>query len=326
MNINKILLIRSDRFGEFILTLPAMHAIRESFPKAEITLIANPYSAQLVKGSPDIDKIIEYGDPAQGSSMPAFRLIAKLRRIKFDAAVIFNPKKEFNILVFLAGIPVRVGYDRKWGFLLNKKIPDRKHLGLKHEVECNLDLASLLGIEVRQAVFSLGVEKTDADYIEGIFNREGLVGSLLIAIHPWTSDPLKQWPIENFISLINKIKGRMNLRVILIGGKEEVPLAQAFIKEPGIDIINLVGKISLRQLAALFKRVSLLISNDSGPVHLAAAVGTKVIALFRSDIAGKTSRRWGPYGSGHIVIESKRLEDISADMVFEAVKKLMGGS
>jgi heptosyltransferase-2 len=325
MNINKILLIRSDRFGEFILTLPAIHAIREGLPKAEITLMANPYGAQLVKGSPDIDKIIEYDDSLCSSLASTFKLAAKFRKISFDAVVIFNPKREFNIIAFLAGIPIRVGYDRKWGFLLNRKIQDLKHLGLKHEVEFNLDLVKLLGIESRQVVFPIAIDKTDTDYIGDILAKEGLGNSALVAVHPWTSDSLKQWPIEYFIGLIKKIKKETGVKIILVGGKDEVFRADSFIREAGGGLINLVGKISLRQLAALFKRVSFLISNDSGPVHLAAAVNTRVIAIFRSDIAGKSSRRWGPYGSGHIVLERSRLEDISVDMVFEAAKKLIRG-
>jgi ADP-heptose:LPS heptosyltransferase len=86
-------------------------------------------------------------------------------------------------------------------------------------------------------------------------------------------------------------------------------------------VINLINKTSLPELSAVLKRASLLVSGDSGPIHLAAAVGTPVVALFRNDLPGKTAKRWGPWGEGHIIIEKNKLEDISVDEVLNAVRR-----
>ncbi|MBU2541412.1 MAG: glycosyltransferase family 9 protein [Candidatus Omnitrophica bacterium] len=327
MNLDKIsniLAIRTDRFGEFILTLPAIHALKESFPNSSITLMAHPYSRQLVQGSPDIDQIIEYQDPYSRGLLRTFRLINELKRRRFDLAVIFNPKKKFNIVTFLAGIPNRLGYDRKWGFLLNKKVKDFKFLGAKHEVEYNFDLIESLAVQKQKKVFPISIDKDDQDFLDNILKGLGVNnGSSLVIVHPWTSDVTKQWPLASFINLVKRLIKELNLQVILIGGKEEEASAESFSQEVGSGIINLTGKLSLRHLASLFKRSKCLISNDSGPVHLAAAVDTLVIALFRSDIPGKSSRRWGPYGKGHMVIEKPRLEEIDVQDVLEKVKILI---
>lgn len=322
--IKNILVIRTDRFGEFILTLPAIHALKEKFPSSRLTLMAHPYSAQLISGSSDIDDIIEYEDADFTSLSSIWKLSRKLRSRKFDLAVIFNPKREFNIVTFLAGIPIRLGYDRKWGFLLNKRLKDLKFLGSKHEVEYNLDLVRSLGIETGERIFSIPVSEGDLSYIGRIISDLGLDNlNNLIAVHPWTSDPIKQWPPENFLQLSQRLSRDFSCKVIIIGGKEEIGRSQKFCAGK-TDLVDLTGKLTLKQLAAFFPRCRCLVSNDSGPIHLASAVGTPVIALFRNDIPGKTAKRWTPWGREHIVIEKDNLNKITAEEVLDKVKILLG--
>ena len=231
-----------------------------------------------------------------------------LRKYRFDLCVVLNPTKEAHQSIFLAGIPVRVGYDRKWGFLLTHKIKDTKHLGNRHEVDCNLELVGLLGAKTQDLSIAIKVD----DNLYKYFNNQKIV-----AIHPFTSDPVKQWPTERFIELAQRIKSELDLMVIIVGTS---PVALQFNK----NIISMVNKTTLTELAALLKRCSLVISGDSGPMHLAASVGTPVVALFRNDLEGKTAKRWGPWGEGHLVIEKAKLNDISVDEVLEAVRRQCG--
>ena len=165
------------------------------------------------------------------------------------------------------------------------------------------------------------------------------IGQKIVAIHPFTSDPVKQWPLERFKELGQRIKVELGFRVVMVGliGAKNNEIASAAYgnlamtevgcsRNDGVDdgIVNMVNKTSLVELAALLKRCALLVSGDSGPVHLAAAVGVPVVALFRNDLAGKTAKRWGPWGEGHVVIERGNLEDISVDEVIETVKLKIG--
>ena len=212
---------------------------------------------------------------------------------------------------FLAGIPLRVGYDRKWGFLLTKKMKDTKHLGNKHEVECNLELAGLIGAKTADKSLSLKIEEKTFPELAGRNN---------IAIHPFTSDVVKQWPIERFRLLAQRISGELGLGVLIIGKEEYAGTGRLKFENLGKNIVNMINKTSLIELAQVIKQCKLLVSCDSGPVHLAASVGVPVIALFRNDLPGKTAKRWGPWGEGHIVIEKGSLDEITVDEVFNQIE------
>lgn len=291
--IKNILVIRNDRFGEFLLNLPAIRALKEAYPQAKITLAVNLTVYELAGLVECVDQVIVWG-----------QIKKDLRKHKFDLVVILNPTKEAHIASFLAGIPVRLGYDRKWGFLLTKKIKDTKHLGDRHEVECNLELVNSVGAHTQNKSLSIKVNKS---YYPEFAERK------IIAIHPFTSDLLKQWTIDRFKELAQRITKELKLEVIIVG-------LSLTTLNTGRGVIDMTNKTTLVELAALLSRCFLLISGDSGPVHLAAAVGTQVIALFRNDLPGKTAQRWGPWGQGHVVIEKSNLEDISVDEVLEIVR------
>ncbi|MBN1912955.1 MAG: glycosyltransferase family 9 protein, partial [Candidatus Omnitrophica bacterium] len=185
--------------------------------------------------------------------------------------------------------------------------------------EYNLDLVRLIGAEADDKSLCISTD----DSLTGRFLKEHGVtaDSDPVALHAWTSDPLKQWPKERFLGLAKLICAEKNIKLILIGGRDFKEESEKLFSSLGNSIIDLTGKTSLKQLAALLKRCKLLVSADSGPVHLACCVGTPVIAIFRNDLPGKTPKRWGPYGRGAVVIERGDLSDISVDEVFAKVKE-----
>jgi len=305
--VKKILIVRNDRFGEFLLNIPALRALKETFAGAKLIAVIDPKVRELAENIPFIDGVIEWGQVKHPLS-EKLKLIGTLKKIKFDMAIILNPSKEFNIITYMAGIPIRVGYDRKWGFLLNRRIEDKKYLGEKHEVEYNLDLVNLVGARTDDLSLTLKI------------NEEASVDSA-VAIHPWTSDPVKQWPEEYFQKLAKRLNEGLNLKIIIIGKQEEQ--GRNYYDSLRSGVINMTNKTNLVQLAAILKKCRLLISGDSGPVHLAAAVGTPVLAIFRNDLSGKTAKRWGPWGKNHAVIERSKLSDITVDEVFSKAKEML---
>ncbi len=289
-----ILVIRNDRFGEFLLNVPAIQALKGLYPQAKLSLAVSSKICELADSIQCVDEIVAWDE-----------IKKDLKKYKFDLCVILNPTKEAHWAVFWAGIKMRLGYDRKWGFLLTHKLKDTKYLGDRHEVDCNLELVGMIGAKT--------IDKTFKIRVNNVLYKE-LIGQKIVAIHAFTSDSVKQWPLERFKELAQRVNRELGVKVVMIGLAKDVLVMDA-------NIVNMVNKTSLVELAALLKRCVLLISGDSGPMHLAAAVGTPVIALFRNDLPGKTAQRWGPWGQGHIVIEKNRLEDINVDEVFGKVKE-----
>jgi heptosyltransferase-2 len=320
MPINRILAVRTDRFGEFLLNIPAFRALKQSYPNAKLTLAVNPYVEELARCVDYADEVITWENRPHTFG-ELIRFSNELKTKKFDICVIMNPSRDFNVIGFLAGIPVRVGYDHKWPILLTRKMKDEKYLGLKHEVEYNLDLVRLAGAYTEDKTLSLNIDSTIVNEISeylGDFKN-------LIALHPFTGDSTKQWPLHNFMQLSKRLIQELQIKLVLIGGKEE--LSKNTIIFSGLDgnLVDMVGKTSLVQLAALLKVCRLLISGDSGPVHLASCVGTPALAIFRSDMPGKNSERWGPRKEGSIVIEKTKLTDITVDEVLNKIKLAWGG-
>lgn len=320
--VKNILCVRNDRFGEFLLNIPALRALKETFTNARIIAVIDPYLKDLTEGIPLIDEVIEWRRGPH-SLLEKWQLVNLLKEKNIDIAIMLNPSKEFNIFTYLARIPVRVGYARKWDFLLTHKIEDKKYLGIIHEIEYNLELVNLIGAKTQNLALSLSTENISLD---NLLKDCGIVDNdILVVLHPWTSDPIKQWPLENFREVANRLLHYPGIKVIIIGGNEELGKSAAFYDNILMqsNLINMSGRTTLRQLGALLKKCKLLISGDSGPVHLACAVGCRSLVIFRNDIPGKCPRRWGPWGEGHIVIKKENLAYINADEVFDKIKEVL---
>lgn len=288
--------------GEFLLNIPAIRALRGVYPQAKLTLAVNSVVFELAVAVECAEGVVVWDDTFKRN----------LKKQKFDLCVVLNPTKEAHWAAFISGIPVRVGYNRKWGFLLTHKIKDTKHLGNRHEVECNLELVNLIATGT-----SCPCNDTKGIVVPDNDKYDFLTGA--IAIHPFTSDPVKQWTIARFEELAQRIMQEIKVKVVFVGKIEDRrQLPSGVVPLGAIDLVN---KTSLVELAQILKQCKLLVTCDSGPMHLAAAVGTPVVALFRNDLPGKTARRWRPWGEGHIVIEKSRLNDISTDEVFNIIKK-----
>jgi ADP-heptose:LPS heptosyltransferase len=315
--IKNIMVVRNDRFGEFLLNIAAFRALKEDFAGAKITAIVDPCVKDLTEFIPYLDEVILW-KAKKHSLIELFKFTKLIKSRNFDLAIMLNPSKELNIATFFSGIPIRVGYSHKCSFLLTHKLKDAKHLGLKHEVDYNLDLVGLIQAKTQDTSISLSI---DSQILSSLFNGADFSQNKdLIAIHPFTSDPIKQWPQERFYALAKILSEGQNLRVVIIGGPHERGRSLELFANLGDKVLNMTGRTNLKELAVLLKKCKLLVSGDSGPVHLACAVGTKVVAIFRNDIAGKGPIRWGPWGKGHLVIQKNRLSDIIVDEVSSSVK------
>ncbi|MFA5402718.1 MAG: lipopolysaccharide heptosyltransferase II [Candidatus Omnitrophota bacterium] len=294
----RILIARTDRIGDVLLSTPVIKALRDKYPQAYIAMMVSPYAKDIVEGNPYLDKVIIYDkDGAHKSWLNSLRFAQGLKKKKFDLALILHPVNRTHLVSFLAGIPKRIGYDRKLGFLLTDRIRHTKQLGEKHELEYNLDLLKYLDIDAQEKDLYMPIKPESEKWVKELFKQENIhEADRLLAIHPAASCPSKIWPPERFAQAADKLAQSYGFKVFIVAGPKDLKAAEAVAKQMRSGVINLAGKTSVSQLASLLKRCALFISNDSGPVHIASAIGTPVISIFGRNQAGLSPRRWGPVG------------------------------
>ena len=314
----KILLVRNDRMGDLLMSVPVAHAIREAFPQASISFLVRKELACLVEGHPDVDRVFAW-DPGHGCGwIRILRWARRLRGERFDAVLVLNPTREFHLVSFLAGIPIRIGYRRKAGFLLNRSLPDTKSIRNLHEADYNLECAALLGLTPGAPVLNLPtLPETEAQARELLTTKGISPSERPVALHPWTSNPSKSWPLESFKELLVRL-AQGNKPILVIGGSEAAAAMERWRFRMKGEVIDLVGHIPLGVLPAVLRRCAVLVSNDSGPVHVAAAVGTPTVVVAPGGHA-QLLRRWKPIGNHHLLLTDPTVEQVAEAVAQQAL-------
>ena len=338
----KILIVRLDRIGDVVLSTPVIKALRDAYPKSRISFLTGPHCREILEGNPHLDEVIIYDKKERERGILGnLRFISRLRKIKFDLAVILHPTNRSHLIAFLAGIPERVGYDKKMGILLTKKIPHLKQLGLKHEIDYTLDILRYIGIEPKERRLCMPINDDSELKVGDIFAKCGIKeGDLVITLNPGGSCPSKRWGLENYIKVGNDAARRYGARIVVICGSLDKSLGDNVADSISAKAVNLSGRTTVGDLASVLRRSRLLISNDSGPVHIACAVGTPVIAIFGRSDRGLSPERWGPTGEDDVALHKdvgcavclahncelgfKCLEAITVDEVLKAAEKILG--
>jgi len=298
-NFKRILIVRSDRIGDVVLSTPVMKAMRTAYPAAHIAVMASPYTKEIVEDSPYVDEVIIFDKAKEHRGMAAsVKFALYLRKKHFDVALILNPSNRVHVLMFFSAIPRRVGFDRKWGFLLTDRIKHTKQNGEKHEIEYCLDFVRYLGIEPNDRIPFMPIKNESEVWAEELFRQERISKKdKLLAIHPSASCPSRIWPSERFAQVANRLIQKHGLKVIVVAGPHDACRAEKVAKNIHGQVLNLAGKTSLSQLASVAKRCLLFISSDSGPAHIASAAGVPVLCLFGRSQRGLSPRRWMTVGT-----------------------------
>ncbi len=292
----RILIVRTDRVGDVILSTPVIKALRDAYPSAYLAMVVRPYTKVIAEGNPYLDEVILYDkDGKHKSWFSALRFSRALAKKRFNLAIVLNPSNRSNLIPFLAGIPQRVGYDRKLGFLLTGRIKDTKAEGKKHEIEYNLDLVRALGIEPEDKSTFMPIARSSEKWVEAFFSKENILPSdKLAVINPGASDDSKIWPPERYALVADRL-GARGMKIAVLGGPADKKVCQEVIDRLHTPYINLVGNNDISQAASFLKRSSLFISSDTGPMHIASSVGIPVIAILGRSLPGLSPQRWGPH-------------------------------
>ncbi|MCR4337532.1 MAG: glycosyltransferase family 9 protein [Candidatus Omnitrophica bacterium] len=299
-----ILIVRTDRMGDVILTTPAIRALRQKFPDARLSILVAPATADLVRGNHDVDEVLVDDRKNMYKKWRFFRLVSQLRQRRFDLAIIFHTKKRTNMLCFLAGIPYRLGYrNKKFGFLLNHPIVDTRPLGLMHEAQYCMDVLRPLGIAGGELQVHVPLQKEAEAWVESFWNQQhSKLAHPVIAIHSGASCPTRRWPSKCFVEVMKSLQQKYRASFILVGAADQNAFSKELLQGLQKSVVDLMGNTSLAQLASVLNRCDLLISSDSGPVHLADGLGTPVVSIFTRNQPGINPERWRPLSSRSRVV------------------------
>ncbi len=294
----RILVVRTDRLGDVILTLPLVSALRRNFPRAHIALLLRHYTGSIVEGHRDIDEVL-WCDGPEGE-LPFRTMLVQLRRARFDAAIAVYPRFRIAALLFLSRIPIRIGSGfRFYSLFFNRRVLEHRKDAKRHELEYNLNLLRPLGVEPPlpggEVDFGIVVPEESRVRVEGLLSAAGIgAGRAFAVLHPGTGKSAREWPRAKMEELGARIGKELGMPVVVTGTASEGEMVRGVAAHIGPGALPLAGILSLKELAALLQRASVWIGNSTGPLHLAVAVGTPVVGLY-PQLRAMSARRWGPY-------------------------------
>ena len=308
MNAPRVLIIRTDRIGDVVLSTPVIRALREAYPQGYIGMMVRPEHRELVEGNPGLNTVILYDKGgAEKGLIGTLRFARKLREHRFDTAVILHSTNRVILVAWLAGIRRRVGYARRMSCLLTHKIPYIKKEGDRHELEYNLEILRLISPSTGSGQVldrTLFVPTTPAQEtkVAAFLKSHGLDGAVPLAVlHPGASCPSKRWPARHFAAVGDELI-RRGMKVAVLTGPGEEGYGRAVIAGMKQKPAAVLGAMSLGETVCLLRKARCLLSNDSGPVHLAGAAGTPVVSIFGRWGGGLSPARWGPTGPRSVAL------------------------
>jgi lipopolysaccharide heptosyltransferase II len=288
----KLLCVRLDSLGDVLMCTPALRALRERLPGRTITLLTSPGAAALRPFVPELDDVIIYEAPWMKASGPHdpdvdLAFAAELAGGGFDGAVIFTSYSQSPLpaalLCYLADIPLRLAHCHENPYrLLTDWLPDPEpDRVIRHEVRRQLDLAAHIGCKPSSTRMAFAVQTVDLDavrsrlFVLGIGEQQSW-----IALHPGASAPSRRYPARHWMEVIRQLDARLGCPMVLTGSADEQALVDEIREGCGVAVHSLAGQLGLGELGAALQLASVVVSNNTGPAHIAAAVGTPLVDLY----------------------------------------------
>ena len=304
--VKNVLCIRLDTIGDVLMTTPAIRAVKESHPSRRITLLTSKAGAATGLLVPEVDDVIIYDAPWLKATSPRtdssleYKMAKQLRRSHFDAAIIFTVYSQNPLpsafLCYLADIPLRLAHCHENPYqLLTHWVKDPEPESfVRHEVRRQLDLVATVGCQTVNEGMSIRASEQAACRVQDIIQELSL--ERWAVIHPGATAPSRRYPPEGFASVARHLVN-LGISVVFTGTEPERELIEAIKMATGVPTHSLVGKLDLGELVALLAIAPVLIANNTGPVHIAAALGTPVVDLY-----ALTNPQHTPWGVSHRVL------------------------
>lgn len=309
--IRKILVVSPNWIGDAVLATPAMSLLRRYYRNAEIWLIGPSHVTDLFQESSYVNRLLSYS--YNHSSLKSLLATASiLRKEGFDLSLLLPNSLRSALLVYLAGIPLRAGYIRDGRrFLLSVPVKLPRESKKVHMKEYYLDI-------VKQLIYYLDRDYSPIDHCENgylflseqelnlareiLYRNDISADEFIVGINPGAAyGPAKRWDPNRFGELARILHHEYNSKIIIFGGKSDMETGEKISRAGGVPLLNMAGKTTIRELMALISQCKLFITNDSGPMHIAAALGVPVVAIFGSTDPKRTS----PIGERHVIIKKE---------------------
>ncbi|KAF0151396.1 MAG: glycosyl transferase family 9 [Ignavibacteria bacterium] len=298
MNILKnILIVRTDRIGDVILSLPLAWILKKHIPNVKVSFLVRDYTAPLVKNCKYVDEVIVLSEK-NGKVQIAENV--KALKHKFDVCIAAFPTFRSALVLFLSGIKTRIGSGYRWySFLFNKKVYEHRKYGERHELEFNVRMLQKLNIieEVNTTNVDFGIV-VDNSVTEFVLNKLRSLGwdgnQKIVVVHPGSGGSAIDLPKEKLKELIECLAANENVVLVITGSASETELCNYFTVSK--KVINSAGMFNLEELTAMIKNAEIVIANSTGPIHLAAGLRKNIIGFYPK-FAAVSPKRWGPYSA-----------------------------
>ncbi|MDY0376658.1 MAG: lipopolysaccharide heptosyltransferase I [Desulfobacterium sp.] len=310
-----ILIVKMSAIGDVIHTLPALNSLRNHFPEAHITWLVEEAAADLVIGHEALDRVIVsrrkqlvkqlFSRSFLIGAVKILAFVQELRDTRYDLIIDFQGLLKSGVMVMLARGRVKAGFDRGMDhaeqshIFYNRRIPP---ISMEiHALKRGLMMIEALGIPTKRVEYRLPFSSDDHETMVALLKERGIdPEQRLVCINPQATWATKLWDNRRFAELSDALQERYGIHIVFTGGPGDRDVIEAIFAMTVRPCVNLAGLTTLKTLAALYRRADLLITTDTGPMHLGAAVGTRVVAIFGSTAPWRT----GPYGLNHGIVRS----------------------
>jgi predicted lipopolysaccharide heptosyltransferase III len=335
MTPRNILAIKLRYLGDVLLATPTLHALKTAFPGARLSVLVNRGTEDILRANPHVDEIITLD---RGSIVQQSRFVLAIRRRRFDTVVDLTDGDRAAVLTWSSGAAVRIGFNAEQRWTGRCYTTVVSVTAGSHRIERDLAALDPLGVAARERVPRIWLTPEDDAKVEQLIGEVGIPRDRRwVVLQPGARYWFKAWPVERFAELADRLHDRFGFHVLVGGSPQEESLTQSVVGLAKSRLLSIAGRSDVRTLAALLKRSALFVGNDTGAMHIAAAVGTPVVGLF----GPSNPSEWGPRGGAADVIykgldcricfhptcrrgEENCMKLIGVQEVFEAAARLLG--
>jgi heptosyltransferase-2 len=285
---NNILVVNVNWLGDAVFSIPVFKALKKTYPQVRISCLCVPRVKEVLQYCPYVDKIIIYDERGKHRlHWKKWKLICHLRREKFDAAFLLHRSMTRALMVYLAGIPLRIGYSKTKVLLTHPVAMKSENI---HRCDYYLKILEGYGIKVQERSCELRLKLDDIQAMENKLGKAG-VGPTesYVVLNTGGNWDLKRWSVDSFVHLAKRLSQEFGFKIVFPGADKDRENCQRIAQSADIKAVVLAGETTLGESLALYKRAAAVISGDSGPLHLANSVGADVIGIFgatRPEITG----------------------------------------
>jgi heptosyltransferase-3 len=299
-----ILIVRTDRIGDVVLSLPLPELIKKYYPSCKVNFLTKGYTKSLVEEHPYIDSYIRLFE--NNRNIFLWKNVKEIKKHGFDSCIIVYPTFKIALIIFLSGIKYRIGTGYRWySFLFNYKLYEHRKNAQYHELEYNCHLLKFFNIDEvpdkKNVDFKLQIHKQSGEKVEEVLTKHNINNNLpLIIFHPGSGGSAIDLPLSKMKELVELVAKNLQVNIVITGTPEEKEICDELIVNK--KVLNSAGFFELGELVALINKCYVMVANSTGPIHIAAAL-KKYIIGFYPKIKVCSPERWGPYSEKSFIFQ-----------------------